>query len=79
MKTNISVKDYGIHLFYKSMVNTRFLKHYKINMKVKDFLEFLKTQNYKVVAVGGRDEKGRLHYKHIKVWNINDVKLKLNN
>lgn len=79
MKTNKSISDYGYDLFSKSMINTKFLKYHNINMKVKEFIEYIKNISYKVVAVGGRDERGKLHYKHIKVWNINDIILKLNN
>lgn len=68
-----STHDYSENLFCKSMVNTKFLENYKIKMKVKDFKEYIQTLPYEVVIVGGYDGK----YKHVKVWNIIQVKYNL--
>ena len=63
------VNDYGYLLFSKSMVTSRFLENHKIKMKVKEFKEYIKTQPYEVVLVGGFDGI----YKHVKVWNISQI------
>lgn len=72
-----AISDYGYDLFSKSMITTSFLKANEINMKVKDFKEYIQTQPYQVVAVGGYNDNGILKLKHIKVWNIINIKLKL--
>ena len=72
-----AITDYGLNLFSKSMITTKFLQHHKIDMKVKDFKEYILTQPYEVVAVGGYNYNHQLKLKHIKVWDINQIKYRL--
>lgn len=72
-----AIWNYGYNLFSKSMITTKFLQGHKIDMKVKDFKEYILTQPYEVVAVGGYNDNHQLKMKHIKVWNIIQIKYKL--
>lgn len=72
-----AIWNYGYGLFSKSMITTKFLQRHDIKMKVKDFKEYILTQPYQVIAVGGYTENYKLKLKHIKVWDINQIKYRL--
>lgn len=72
-----TITDYGLNLFSESMITTSFLKRHDIKMKVKDFKEYILTQPYQVVAVDEYTENYTLELKHIKVWDINQIRYKL--
>ena len=67
-----SIWDYGTDYFSISMINTNFLKRKGIQMRVKDFKDFIKTQPNEVAITGGA-----FHIKHCKIWNIENIKSSL--